>query len=49
MDKVYIDKSIAKSAVLPYFPMANGITNDKVISQNQTENLSQSTKTNQKP
>lgn len=27
MDKIYIDRSIAKSAVLPYFPMNNPINN----------------------
>jgi membrane protease subunit HflK len=49
MDKVYIDKSIAKSAVLPYFPMANSVNNDKPVSQNTTESNLQLTKTNQKP
>ena len=53
IDKVYIDKSISKSAVMPYFPVNNGITNDKVSSINNSEkiieNTSQPIKSTQKP
>ncbi len=58
MDKVYIDKSIAKSAVLPYFPVNNTSTFnpnnvDKISLINNSDkvidNSSQSTKTTAKP
>jgi membrane protease subunit HflK len=53
IDKVYLDKSVSKSAVLPYFPVFNNPNNEKINSSSNSqqiiENTSQPVKTTQKP